>query len=130
MNNKQRFFVSFAILIVVMFGLYFFTDWFSRVTGYFTGEEEKVKLGQCLEGKGVEFYTSANYCEDCFKQEEELGKGLNYLSKIECQINSNNQILNEDCSNLRQIPAFYINRSFVYGYKSLAELKILSGCID
>jgi ribosomal protein S27E len=121
MQRKFQVLITFGILIFLIAGLYIFTNWFSILTGYFTGESEQAKLAQCLRESGAEFYTSVS-CADCEKQEELFGESFKLISSIDC---GNNKEL---CPNLREIPAWYINKNVHYGLKALNELKELSGC--
>ena len=75
MNTQQKTLLSFGILIIVVFGLYFFTDWFSKVTGYLGGEDERSKLARCLSDKEAEFYGGV-YCADCEKQLKLFGSAF------------------------------------------------------
>ena len=119
MEKRVKLLVTFTFLIILVASLYFFTDWFSKVTGYFAGEDDKTKLAQCLNEKGAELYT-ALYCPDCEKQKQIFGKALELISKIDCD--------EADCSNIRELPAWYFNKTFHYGYKNLTELDDISGC--
>ncbi|MBX4196006.1 hypothetical protein KW805_00250 [Candidatus Pacearchaeota archaeon] len=120
MDARRRLYVTFAVLVILVAGLYLFTDWFSKVTGYLSGEDESLKLAQCLKNKGSEFYTSAT-CADCEKQERVFGNAFGEISFIDCT--DMNQ-----CKNIRSVPAWYINNSVVYGFKTLDQLRVLSGC--
>jgi len=108
-------------VIVLIAGLYTFTDWFSQVTGYFTGESEKEKIALCLNGLGSEFYTSLS-CADCEKQEKLFGNAFSKITQVDCGPDKVN------CPNIREIPAWYIDKQIHYGFKSLNELKAISGC--
>ncbi|MBX4212149.1 hypothetical protein KW787_01690 [Candidatus Pacearchaeota archaeon] len=121
MNSRVKLLVTFSTLIVLIISLYMFTDWFSKVTGYFTGEDEKIKLAQCMTNKGSEFYGTTE-CAECERERKLLGSAFKELSYIDCQENK--------CSNLKSIPAWYINGTFEYGFKTLKELHELSGCTD
>lgn len=111
--------ISFVILVLLVISLYYFTDWFSRVTGYFTGEEEKVKLARCLDEKGAEFYDSVG-CEECERQVKEFGRVIQIVNRVDCD--------KEDCSNIKELPAWYISGEVYYGFKNLTELSEISGC--
>lgn len=123
MRKKIKVIISLVILIMLMSGLYFFTDWFSKVTGYVTGyvlgEDEKVKLAQCLDGKGTEYYKNLG-CADCEKQEKLFGMAFNFISFKDCS--------EDACGDLREFPAWYIDKKVYYGYKNLSELSRISGC--
>ena len=123
MDAQRRILISVVVLIVLVFGLYFFTDWFSKVTGYFSGEDENTRLAQCLDGKNVEFYSSV-YCPKCEKQREELGGAFKFITQIDCGKDM------ENCDNIREVPAWYINKTIVYGLQNRSELRELSGCAD
>jgi len=101
-------------------GLYLFTDWFSKTTGYVLGEDEKIKLAQCLNDKNSVFYYEEN-CINCYKQIEDFGEAISYISMFDC---TNTDV----CSNLRVLPAWEIDGSLHYGRLGLDELIELSGC--
>jgi hypothetical protein len=123
MQKSTQVLITFMFVIVLVAGLYIFTDWFSQVTGYFTGESEKEELVLCLNSLGVEFYGTTQ-CADCEKQEKLLGGAFSKIKKIDCGTNK------EFCQNFREIPAWYINKEIHYGFKSLNELKEISGCAN
>ncbi len=127
MNTQQKTLLSFVILIVVIFGLYFFTDWFSKVTGYLGGSDERSRLAKCLDEKGAQFYGGV-YCADCEKQMGLFGSAVKFLNYVECETNQKGEVTDEECMNLREIPAWYINKTIVYGYKNFTELEEISGC--
>ena len=121
MEKKFVVLATFLVLVFLVAGIYFFTDWFSKVTGYFTGENDVEKLAQCLKEQNAEFYSS-QICPDCEKQKELFGQSINYIRVIDC---GNEK---ENCPNILSVPAFYFNSTIVYGYKSLTELDKISGC--
>lgn len=121
METKFKVALTFLVIVLLIAGLYLFTDWFSKVTGYFTGESEKIKLAKCLSDKGAEFYGS-EFCAECAKQTELFGDSFKLISYINCGKNK------ELCQNIREIPAWYINKNIYYGYKNLTELKDISNC--
>lgn len=120
-SHFLKFAVTLAIIVMLIFGLYLFADWFSKTTGYSIGEDEKTKLANCLSDKDVEFYCSI-YSSDCAKQEDEFGRAINVISKVECGKNL------KSCPNIREVPAWYINKEVYYGFKNISELKEISGC--
>lgn len=123
MKTNTRVIFTFFILIVIVTGLYFFTDWFSKTTGYVFGEDEKIKLAQCLSGKNAVLYLK-NDCSDCYDQIGLFGDNAQkFLLKFDC---SEDVIL---CSNLRKFPAWEIENKIYYGVKSLKELQDISSCI-
>ena len=103
--------------------MYFFTDWFSKVTGYFAGESEKAKLAKCLQNQGAEFYGS-DFCAECEAQKKLFGDNFKTINYVDCGKDK------ERCSNLREIPAWYLNKKIYYGYKNLTELKEIADCGD
>jgi len=113
--------ISFAVLVVLVVGLYTFTDWFSKFTGYFTGEEEKVKLIKCLNDNNAEFY-GTSYCADCAKQIELFGQNFKAITYIDCGRDKGL------CPNIREIPAWLIGKQIHYGFKDIGELKSLANC--
>src|SRR3989344_4501744 len=121
MKKKFKLLITFGILVLLVGGLYFFSDWFSKVTGSTVGEDEIVKLVKCLDKQGVEFYGNSN-CPDCQKQKDLFGQYFKRISYVNCGENL------ELCSNLREIPAWYINETFEYGFKNFGELGRLGGC--
>lgn len=127
METQYKVLMSFAILVVLIFGLYFFTDWFSKVTGYIGGEDERTKLAQCLDEKRAEFY-GGKYCADCEKQLMLFGSSVGFLHYIECETNTRGEVVDSRCDNLREIPAWYIDGEIHYGFMDLAELKEVSNC--
>lgn len=123
MQARRKVIISFAVLIALLAGMYFFTDWFSRTVGYFTGEEQKVRLVECLNEKDSFLYTSSN-CPDCREQEEIIGqRALERLNaKVDCETES------YLCKNLTAIPAWRINGEVYYGAKDVNQLGEISGC--
>lgn len=121
MEKKFKVMVTFGVLVFLVAGLYFFTEWFSLVTGYFKGEDEVVKLTRCLNEKGAEFY-GAEFCADCEKQMKIFGRSAQSLKYIDCGKDK------EFCPNLKEIPAIYLNKEIHYNFKSFDELKQISGC--
>ena len=121
MEKRMQVLVTFVIAVLLITGLYIFTDWFSKVTGYFAGEDEKTKLAQCLDGKNAEFYSDI-YCPNCAKQKQIFGSQIKLIKTIECGQKM------ENCPNIKEIPAWYINKTIHYGYFNLTELDKLSGC--
>ena len=122
MEKRNKIMFTFAFLILLVTVLYFFTDWFSKATGYIVGEDSDKELAKCLTEKGVKLYTIDN-CNYCEKQKKLFGnEALKYLNYYECS----GDIL--ECSKLESVPAWEINGDIYYGIKSLDELRVLSGC--
>ncbi|MBI2452144.1 hypothetical protein HYV50_03640 [Candidatus Pacearchaeota archaeon] len=121
MEKRTKVLVTFIVVIFLVAGLYIFTDWFSKVTGYFSGESEKLKLSKCLSNQGAEFY-GTTLCAECEKQKEIFGDNFKLITYVDC---------GEDkslCPNIREIPAWYINKNIHYGFKNLTQLEEISGC--
>lgn len=123
MEKKYKVYVTFGVLIVLITGLYYFTNWFSLVTGYFKGEDEIVRLTNCLNSKGAEFY-GTEICARCEEQMRIFGKTAKSLRHIDCGKDK------EFCPNLKEIPAFYIGQKFYYGVINVSEIKKISGCYE
>jgi len=115
--------LTFMTLILLISGIYIFSDWFSKITGFVLGEDENTRLAQCLDGKKVEFY-STTYCPDCEKQKEIFGLSFKFINHIDCGIDKSL------CPNIRSVPAWYINETILYGFRNITELKELSGCVE
>ena len=123
MQPRTRAIISFVILVVLLFGLYFFAEWFSRTTGYALGEDKKIKLARCLEEKNAILFTSAT-CPSCNNQIMLFGETASeYLKVFECESADQSQ-----CSDLKGVPAWKINREFYYGFKNFKELIEISKC--
>jgi len=121
MNQRTKVIFTFTVLVVLIFGLYLFTDWFSKVTGYALGEDEKMNLAQCLSKKGAVFYTSPT-CLPCLKQKEQWSdESLKLLIIIECKSV-------DDCPDVGGVPSWKISGQFYYENLNLKEIKRISGC--
>lgn len=121
MEKRVRVLVTFSIAIILIASLYFFTNWFSLITGYFVGESEQQRIANCLAENGAEFYTSIQ-CADCERQRELFGRAFDRVPQVDC---------GEDkslCPNIQSVPAWYLNKKIHYGLRSLDELKALGGC--
>ena len=120
MNTSRRVLLSLVILVVLIFGLYFFTDWFSKTTGYISGDNQKTELAQCLSEKGVVLYVSAT-CPDCDKQIKIFGEAAQYLNLKECKSI-------EECAEVSALPAWRIDSKYYYGTQEINTLSEISGC--
>ena len=121
MQPRTRVVITFTFIILLVSGLYIFTDWFSKFTGYFLGEGTVEKLARCLHDKKTEFY-GTEYCSECEKQREIFGQSFRMITQIECGKNK------EFCPNVRSLPAWFINKEIHYGFKTIEELQSISGC--
>ncbi len=121
MKKKYRVFITFLVIVALITTLYIFTDWFSKVTGYIFGEEEQIRVARCLEKHGAEFYTSL-YCAECEKQKQLFGTAIKLIKSVDCGEDK------EFCPNVRELPAWYINKEIHYGLKNISELNTLAAC--
>jgi len=121
MEKKLQVLITFIFIILLITGLYLFTDWFSKVTGYFSGESDVEKLAACLDKKGAEFYGSV-FSPETEKQAKLFGKHFQKINYIDCGKDK------EYCPNIREIPAWYIDKKIYYGFKNLTELDSISNC--
>lgn len=120
MEQSTKTIITFGVMIALVFGLYFFSDWFSKTTGYVLGEDEKLKLAQCLSTKGTVFYASST-CPDCEEQLEMFGKTAAELLEVNyCETALG-------CPS-GGVPAWRIGSQTYYGVKQFDELISLSGC--
>jgi len=117
----RKFFITLIILTTIVVGLFLFADWFSKTTGYAIGYNERSKTANCLFKIEAEFYGSP-FCSECEAQKEVLGNSFSRIDYVDCGQNK------ELCPNIREIPAWYINKQIYYGTKSLSELKEIAGC--
>jgi len=121
MEARTNVIISFFVLVILITGIYFFTDWFSKTTGYVLGEDEKVKLAQCLSGRGNILYVSEE-CFSCDKQLEVFGdSAVEFLKIVTCQ-NA------ETCAAEGGVPAWKISGEFHYGIQELNDLLEISEC--
>lgn len=121
MESRTKAIFSFAILIVLLFGLYFFADWFSKTTGYVLGEDEKTKLAQCLGSKGSVLYVSET-CPDCEEQKELFGEdAIKFIKIVECK-----NVEQQGCEN--GVPVWKIEGKIYQGVRELNDLVKISGC--
>jgi len=120
MDQYRKTVLTFVALVLVILGFYFFSDWFSKTTGYVLGEDEKINLAICLNDKEAIFYIS-NTCPDCEKQLELFGnEASKKINIITCQ----NAL---ECPE-GGVPAWKIDNKIYYGVKQLDELMRLSNC--
>lgn len=121
MEQFTRTILTFGILVFIIFGLYVFSDWFSKTTGYVLGEDEKLRLAQCLEIKGAVFYRSAT-CPDCDAQLELFGNdATKFLNIVDC-------VSADECPE-GGVPAWEIDEKKYYGLQQFNELASISGCV-
>ncbi len=119
MEQRTRVILTFGVLIAIIAGIYFFTDWFSKATGYALGEDQKIVMAQCLAGSKAALYLTTN-CADCERQRGILGENAyKIIKKITCDPSNL-------CGGLKSVPAWEIEGGFYYGVKSYKELDELS----
>jgi len=122
MEDKNKVIITFVILIFLIVFLYFFSDWFSRTTGFGIQEDPDVSLAKCLSQKGIKLY-GAKACSDCEKQIQLFGtSAFEHITYIVC--NGERGI----CQEILSVPVWDINGTFYYGIKSTNILRSLSGC--
>ena len=113
MEIKRKVFITIFLLILVIGFFYFFTDWFSKTTGYSINEDEVDKLVGCLTMKNVSLYGFKD-CKSCEKQKEFFGKSIKSIGYIECP--------DSRCQGIVSFPVWKINNVFYYGIKDFDEL--------
>lgn len=118
MQPRTRVFLTLFIVLALIAGLYIFTDWFSKATGYVLGEDQKIKFITCLNDNHSTLYLTEN-CADCEKQVTKLGETpYNLINKITCDVDL--------CNGLQSVPAWEIEGKFYYGVKEFKELDDIS----
>lgn len=120
MQAQTKVFATFGVLILMIGGLYLFSDWFSKVTGYQLGEDQKIRFIQCLNDQNTVYFRSES-CVECDRQEALIGERAFALVKVF-------YCTEEICSNLQRTPAWQIGTKIVYGQHSFEELSEISGC--
>jgi hypothetical protein len=121
MDSARRTMITLGFLILLVFGLYYFSDWFSKTTGYVLGEDEKVTLAQCLSSNAAVFYRSTT-CPACEEQLALFGETASAFLTIEtCTVAT--------CP-AGGVPAWKISGQIFYGVLTLQELVDLSSCVD
>lgn len=112
--------ITFGVLVFIIFGLYFFSDWFSKTTGYVLGEDEKLRLAQCMITKDAIFFMS-DTCPDCDEQLDLFGRdAVKFLKIVTCAST-------DECP-VGGVPAWEIDGQIYYGVKQFDELISISGC--
>tara|TARA_Y100000310_G_C20427989_1_gene690005 strand:- start:168 stop:608 length:441 start_codon:yes stop_codon:yes gene_type:complete len=126
-SRRRRLFVTGFVLLILIIAMYFFTSWFSKTTGYSVGEDQKVRLAQCLSGKEIVLYGSVT-CSDCDLQKRVFGsEAFRFVEYFECSDNPDYCL---DAKDIDRLPAWEFKGEFYYGVKDLIELEELSGCVD
>jgi arsenate reductase-like glutaredoxin family protein len=86
------------------------------------GEGEVKKLAFCLNKNEAEFYGST-FCADCEKTKELFGQSFKLIHYVDCGKEL------ENCPNIQNVPAWFIEKEIHYGLKNITGLKKMSGCI-
>lgn len=121
MRTQTRVFVTFFVLVVLIVGIYLFSDWFSKATGYALGEDQKIAFATCLVSKGVVLYETPD-CLACEQQRTLLGESAyDLIPKQRCTKETR-------CNGLKEIPAWELEGVFSYGKKTYEQLDALSSC--
>ncbi|MBI5804118.1 hypothetical protein HY450_02650, partial [Candidatus Pacearchaeota archaeon] len=121
MEKKFRVLFTFLFIVILITSLYIFTDWFSKITGYFGGQDEKESIVRCFNEKDAEIFLS-DYCADCERQKEILGRAFSSVRSFDCGREK------ELCPNVKEVPALYIDKKVYYGVKNLTELDRIGNC--
>jgi len=120
MELRTRVFVTIVFLVGLIGGLYLFSDWFSKATGYALGEDQKTAFANCLNERGSALYESES-CSACEKQNEILGENAYaIIRKVICG--------SDLCGGLVSVPAWELDGKIYYGIKTYKQLDELSGC--
>lgn len=120
MKTERRVLVTMIVLVGLIAGLYVFSAWFSKTTGYVLGEDEKIRIAQCLAANNTILYEGES-CWECEQQKAILGEGAyKIIPKIQCNEGS--------CSGIAELPAWQIHDQFYYGKREFKELISLSNC--
>lgn len=127
MDKRVSVLLTFMALVLLIFILYFSTNIFSKVTGYFVGESELEKLTKCLDSKNSELFIGSisKTSED---QINILGQSINNLRITECETSKSGEIIDQRCKNLKSVPAWYIDKEIHYGIKNISDLENISNC--
>ncbi len=120
MKSSTKTFLTFGVLIVLIAGLYVFTDWFSKTTGYALGEDQQIRFVHCLNDHGAVLYLKSD-CAECLQQEKLFApRALDLIEIVSCDALA--------CGNLASLPAWELDGQFSYGQKDFQQLSELSGC--
>ncbi|MBM3234339.1 hypothetical protein FJZ19_04585 [Candidatus Pacearchaeota archaeon] len=125
-QEKKRIIITFAVLAVIVVGLYFTASFITKYTGYsITGnvisESSLEEFAKCLTEKGAIMYGSAT-CSHCANQKALFKNAFKYINYTECLSNP------EQCVGLEGVPAWKINEKIIIGEQKLENLAELSGC--
>jgi hypothetical protein len=120
MQARNKVIFTFIFLVALLTSLYFFTDWFSKTTGFALGEDEKVKLAQCLSEKGNTLHITST-CSECKEQIELFGSASKFLKIEMCENHFN-------CPDIKGFPSWDLPEGPYYGSQTLQDLIELSGC--
>lgn len=121
MEKRFKLYATLAFLVILVASLYYFTDWFSKATGYIVGEDPEIKLAKCLKERNFKLYTAKN-CPECDVQRTLFGDAYRFLDYTECTLNP------DECQEVNSVPAWKIMGKYYYGKRSLEELRLASGC--
>lgn len=122
MHPYYRTMITFFVLIGLIASLYFFSNWFSRNTGYVLGEDQKIALAQCLSNNNVILYVSST-CFSCENQLDVFGtEASKHLTIVQCDTI-------EDCPDVPGVPSWKVNGEYYTGKQNLNTLQEISGCI-
>ena len=113
---QKKHIINIAIVIILIaIGGYVVLKSINSIGQIATEEEAK-----CI-GNNTILYVQTG-CPHCKAQEELFGENLKYIKITDCLVTPNK------CSDITHVPTWSINNKKYEGFKSIAELKQLTGC--
>lgn len=120
MQHSSRVILTMGCLVALVAGMYLFSDWFSKTTGYVLGEDQKIAFADCLSEKNVIFYEK-EHCAACEEQRRLFGEqAWEHIMTHTCIPGS--------CTGLASLPAWEIEGAFHYGFQTFQDLDEHSSC--
>ncbi len=116
-----------ALFVVSMFAVMIFSDKDEGPTiqEYIDNLDElpNGELVKCMNEQGIKIFIS-KYCSHCNDQKAEIGNAFWSLDYVDCSENL------ETCraSEIKSVPNWMIDGEQVPGFKTIEELKTLTGC--
>ena len=121
-KKVKRWSIFIAVLLIIFFGVYFYTTLDPRPGRY-------DEFAQCLTESGVKEY-GAYWCGNCQKQKQMFGKSFQYIDYTECSL-PGTEGQNEFCEDagIENYPTWELpDGSKIEGLISLERLAVLTGC--
>lgn len=110
---KNQMIINILIIIIILsIGLFII----------FRGGHSEESTAKCI-GEKTKIYVKTG-CPVCRRQEGVFGDNLKYLELIDCAVEPDKCI--DD--GIKLVPSWIINGNIYEGYKSIDELKKLTGC--